>query len=129
MVQPILGGAIAGLGDIRKPAEQAKESKPVSNITLGFCISSCHQVPAWIYFSDGFLLGNLSENPFPPQLAFGCIFFFLFISAIETLRQKLVPGLLGIAVTDLTMSFCGEDCGRNLELWAGKAIECSDLCC
>lgn len=29
----------------------------------------------------------------------------------------------GIAVTNPTMLFWGEDCGSNLELWPGRAVE------
>jgi len=39
-----MGGAVPGLvvvGSIRKQAEQARGSKPVSNILHGLCISSC----------------------------------------------------------------------------------------
>ena len=44
-----MGGAIPGLvvlGPIRKQAEQAMGSKPVSSTLHGLCISSCLQVPA-----------------------------------------------------------------------------------
>jgi hypothetical protein len=37
----------------------------------------------------------------------------------------LVPGEWRIAVTDLTMLFWEEDCGRTLELQVRRAIECS----
>lgn len=49
-----------------------------------------------------------------------------FIIAIEIkLIQKLITGSWVVVVTELIMLFCvlGEDCGRNLELWAGKANE------
>jgi hypothetical protein len=48
-----VGGAITGLvvlGSIRKQAEQAVESKPVSSTLHGLCISSCLQVPALCEF-------------------------------------------------------------------------------
>jgi hypothetical protein len=42
--RPLVGGTISGLvglGSIREQAEQARGSKPVSNIPHGLCISSC----------------------------------------------------------------------------------------
>jgi hypothetical protein len=44
-----MGGAIPGLvvlGSVRKQAERAMGSKPVSILLHGFSISSCRQVPA-----------------------------------------------------------------------------------
>jgi hypothetical protein len=48
-----LGGAIPGLvvlGSVRKQAEQAMGSKPVSSTLHGLCISSCLQVPVLYEF-------------------------------------------------------------------------------
>jgi hypothetical protein len=53
--QPIVGVAIPGLvvlGSIRKQAEQAMGSRPVSSTLHGLCISFCLQDPA-------LLLGSL----------------------------------------------------------------------
>lgn len=50
----------------------------------------------------------------------------IFIIAIETkLIQKLMTGSWAIVATELIMLFCvsGENYGKNLELWAGKANE------
>jgi len=38
------------LGSIRKQAEQARGSKPVSSTPYGLCISYCLQVPALLEF-------------------------------------------------------------------------------
>lgn len=49
-----------------------------------------------------------------------------FMMAIETqLIQQLIAGSWAVVVTELILLFCvsSEDCGRNLELWAGKANE------
>jgi hypothetical protein len=48
-----VGGAISGLlvlDSIRKQAEQAMMSKPVSSTPPDLCISSCLQVPALCEF-------------------------------------------------------------------------------
>jgi hypothetical protein len=49
----MVGGVIPGqvvLGSIRKKAEQAMGSKPVSSTLQGLCISSCFWVPALCEF-------------------------------------------------------------------------------
>lgn len=54
--QPIVGGAIFGLvilGSLRKQAERAMWSKPVSSALHDFCISSYSQVPALSGFLQG----------------------------------------------------------------------------
>jgi len=54
-----VGGAIPRLmvlGSIRKQAEQAMRSKPVSSILHGLCLSSCLQVPALLEFLPSLLL-------------------------------------------------------------------------
>jgi hypothetical protein len=55
----MVGGAIPGLvvlGSIRKQAEQAMESKPVSSTLHGLCISSCLQVAALLEFPPSLVL-------------------------------------------------------------------------
>jgi hypothetical protein len=62
------------LGSIRKQAEQARESKPVSSTLYDFCISSCLKVPALVEFlpsafDDELFYGTVSEmKPFLPEL-------------------------------------------------------------
>ena len=48
-----MGGAtpeVVVMGSIRKETDQAVESKPVSSILHGLCISACLQIPALLEF-------------------------------------------------------------------------------
>ena len=73
--EPLVGGAISGLavlGSIRKQAEQARGSKPVSNIPPW--ASAPASWPAWVpvltSLGDEQQCGKCKLNkPFPPQLA------------------------------------------------------------
>lgn len=64
------------------------------------------------------------NEPFPLQAASShCVL----ITATEIPNKTEIDSTLwDVAVTDLTMWF-GEDCGRTLELWAGKSLSVQSL--
>ena len=98
---PTVGGVI--------PYEQATESNSISTTSPG---------PISSYSSPDFLQWRTAiwtckpNKPLSPHLAFNC----------ETSWYQCNGA---IAVTDLTMFFW-EDCGRTLELWNRRVIECCD---
>ena len=77
---PTVGGAIPGLvalGSLRKQAEEAVRSKPVSSSSPQphqlLPLGSCSEFLYCPFFSDGLQYGSVSQmNPFLPNLLFGC---------------------------------------------------------
>ena len=106
------------LVSIRKQAEQASKEHP--SMTSASAPASW---PAWVpvltSFGDEQQHGSVSRiNPFLPNLLLGhdvC-------AGIETLTKRNWYQEWGIPVTPWPCF--GEDCGRTLELWARRAIQC-----